>query len=657
MITVILGISIALQFTAAFLFLRLIKITGNWQTWSLFAATMIFMGIRRLTALVQIISGDVARPLDLTAELIALVISCMLLAGVISIAPVIKRIRAESRDLVFKQFSTDQANDAIYWVNSAREIIDLNETACHMLGYTREEILDMNIDEIDPEIQTYDWENLWQEVNQRDNYTYESKHVTHEGKVFPVDVKLNSFTIDGGQHICFTVKDITGRKDTEMMLSFHTTHDNLTGLINRKEFERRVQILVDRNQTEKFEHALCYMDLDLFKVINDTCGHAAGDELLRQVSKILKNIVRRGDTLARLGGDEFAVLMEYCTIEDAHRLARAILKSVDDFQFDWNGETYSIAVSIGLTHITESTNNLADLLKQADMACYMAKEKGRNRIHVYQKNDQDISLRHDEMQWVNRINRALEKNSFGMYAQSIISLDGDTDLHYELLVRLIDENGKVIPPGYFLPAAERYNLIQDIDRWVIEYVFKKLAINPALLEKISFLSINLSGQSLVNEKFMNFIIDQLRVNNIEGKKICFEITETSVISNMEEAIRFITTLRSHGCQFALDDFGSGLSSLRYLKTLPVNYLKIDGIFVKDIVNDPVDHVMVKSINDIGKVIGTKTIAEYVENDEIKGMLKEIGVNYAQGYGIGLPQKLDNILYAKSTVPTKKVVTL
>ena len=381
----------------------------------------------------------------------------------------------------------------------------------------------------------------------------------------------------------------------------------------------------------------------IFKVINDTCGHAAGDELLQQISKMLKNIVRRGDTLARLGGDEFAVLMEHCTIEDAHRLARSILKSVDEFQFNWNGETYSIAVSIGLTHITESTINLAEILKQAEMACYMAKEKGRNRIHVYQKNDQDISLRHDEMQWVNRINRALEKNSFGMYAQSIISLDGDTDLHYELLVRMFDENGKVISPGYFLPAAERYNLIQDIDRWVIEHVFKKLSANPTLLEKINFLSINLSGQSLVNEKFMNFIIEQLHENNIKANKICFEITETSVISNMEEAVRFITTLRDQGCQFALDDFGSGLSSLRYLKTLPVNYLKIDGIFVKDIVNDPIDHVMVKSINDIGKVIGTKTLAEYVEDDETKGMLRDIGVNYAQGYGIGLPQDLNILL--------------
>jgi len=322
-------------------------------------------------------------------------------------------------------------------------------------------------------------------------------------------------------------------------------------------------------------------------------------------------------------------------------------KVIQEYEFSWEGHVFKVGVSIGLVAINETTTNLTELLKEADAACYVAKDLGRNRIHVYHGEDKSLAQRHGEMQWVEQIHRALEQHRFCLYAQTIVPLGTSDDKHYELLVRMVDEIGKVIPPGAFLPAAERYNLIEKLDAWVIEKAFALLAAHPVFLKQVSFISINLSGQSLTRPDILDFIITQLDVFGIEAEKICFEITETAAIANLSTAIKFIATLRGLGCRFALDDFGSGLSSFAYLKNLPVDYLKIDGMFVKDIVDDPIDRAMVKSINEIGQVMGMQTIAEFVENDEIKGMLREIGVNYAQGYGIGKPQSFDEIL-AKST---------
>ncbi len=279
----------------------------------------------------------------------------------------------------------------------------------------------------------------------------------------------------------------------------------------------------------------------------------------------------------------------------------------------------------------------------------MAKDLGRNRIHVYHPEDAEIAQRHGEMQWVARIHRALEEDRFCLYAQSIVPLDGSTDKHYELLLRMEDAKRKIIPPGAFLPAAERYNLITQLDTRVIENAFTLLAAQPVFVKQIQFISINLSGQSVADEPFLEFVITQLQDTGIEGEKVCFEITETAAISNLSSAMKFISTLKGLGCRFALDDFGSGLSSFAYLKNLPVDYLKIDGMFVRDIVDDPIDHAMVKSINEIGQVVGMQTIAEFVENDEIKGMLKAIGVNYAQGYGTGRPLAFDELLGRSNNV--------
>ena len=438
------------------------------------------------------------------------------------------------------------------------------------------------------------------------------------------------------------------RKKVEEQLTFNANHDALTGLVNRHEFERRTVMLLSTIKDGEDEHALCFMDLDQFKIVNDSCGHVAGDELLRQLTSVLKNVIRKRDTLARLGGDEFGALMENCSLLDAHRVASSLQKAIQDHQFVWEGQSFKIGVSIGLVPITSSTDTITKLLSDADAACYIAKDSGRNRIHVYHAEDSEVALRHGEMQWVSRINHALEEDRFCLFAQTIESLDGNTNKHkhYELLLRMVGEDKKIIPPGAFLPAAERYNLISKIDYWVIANVFEALADNPVFLSQIDFCSINLLGQSLTEPEMLNYIIEQLNRTEIGGYKICFEITETAAISNLNKATEFISSLKGLGCRFALDDFGSGLSSFGYLKNLSVDYLKIDGMFVRDIVDDPIDHAMVKSINDIGHVMGMQTIAEFVENDVIKGMLKEIGVDYVQGYGIGKPQPLEELLDRK-----------
>ncbi|MFO1435754.1 MAG: EAL domain-containing protein [Gammaproteobacteria bacterium] len=448
---------------------------------------------------------------------------------------------------------------------------------------------------------------------------------------------------DGKPLVLIVCEDITESYELAEKLTYQASHDALTGLVNRREFERRAGQLLSTITLEKDEHALCFMDLDQFKVINDTCGHMAGDEMLRQLTGVLQASIRQRDTLARLGGDEFGIIIEHCTLAHAQRVASTIQQAIQDYQFLWEGHSFKVGVSMGLVAMTKATSSLGGLLMEADAACYIAKEMGRNRIHVYHTKDSEIAKRHGEMQWVTRIHHALDTGKLMLFAQPIISLDGGADRHYELLLRMKDEDGKTVPPGAFLPAAERYNLISRLDRWVIEKTFALLVDNPAFLNQISFCALNISGQSLADDSFQSFVVTALAKSGIAGEKICFEITETAAISNLNVATTFISAMKSKGCRFALDDFGSGLSSFGYLKSLPVDYLKIDGIFVRDIVDDPIDHAMVKSINDIGHVMGMKTIAEFVENDVVVGMLRAIGVNYAQGYGVGEPRPFEELL--------------
>lgn len=532
-------------------------------------------------------------------------------------------------------------------VSLKHNIIDANRSLCEMLGYSKDDLESKFFSDItysdDLDVSLEQHTKL---INKEiDHYAIEKRYVHKNGSVIWVLLSV-SLTCDNEGTPLYGVaqiQDITRQKEHAIELNYLATHDPLTELVNRREFERRTERLLSTIERAKTQHALCYIDLDQFKIINDTCGHNAGDEMLRQLSAILQNTVRQSDSLARLGGDEFGVLMERCSIDNAHRVCKTLLEAIQDFQFSWEQYSFKIGASMGLVPITINTINMIELLKHADAACYQAKDQGRNRIHVYRPEDAEIAQRHGEMQWVTRINKALDENRFCLYAQPILCLDENTKKHYEILLRMIDERGNIVQPNAFLPAAERYDLISKIDYWVIENAISLLTSNPVFIEQIDFCSINISGSSLSEPDILNFIIDHLSKSELDGKQLCFEITETVVISNMVRAMKFISTLKGLGCKFALDDFGSGLSSFAYLKNLPVDFLKIDGVFVKDIVDDPIDHAMVKSINEIGHVMGMKTIAEFVENDEIKGMLREIGVNYAQGYGIGKPEPLDVII--------------
>lgn len=424
-------------------------------------------------------------------------------------------------------------------------------------------------------------------------------------------------------------------------LSHQANHDALTGLVNRRGFERLISQAMQNKQTEI---AFCYLDLDQFKIINDTCGHIAGDELLRQISHLLKKHLRNHDILARLGGDEFGILMEHCNTCDAGKIAQKLIDKISQHRFIWEGKPYAISVSIGIAPITDKMQNTTELLRNADIACYTAKDAGRNCLRIYQAGKSDIDQVHGDMQWVTKINLALENNNFCLYAQEISPNVASVErgLHYEVLLRMLGDNGEIIAPNAFLPAAERYHLVTKIDCWVIEHQFEYLSKHPDHLAMIKLCSINISGPSLTAPGFQQVVINSLNKYQIPANKICFEITETAAISNLSDANAFIDAMHKMGCRFALDDFGTGLSSFAYLKYLPVDFLKIDGVFVKGIVEDPIDYAMVKSIHEVACVMGKKTVAEFVENSDIQLKLKEIGVHYTQGYGIAKPCPIEEL---------------
>jgi len=434
--------------------------------------------------------------------------------------------------------------------------------------------------------------------------------------------------------------DVSESRELNRKLSYHASHDILTGLVNRREFESRLAHSLKAARAREGSCAMCYLDLDQFKIINDNCGHNAGDALLGQVGVLLKSKVRWRDTVARLGGDEFGILFEACSMEEAMRMAEAIREAVREYRFVWEERTFRLGVSIGVVPITADNDDVAGILSAADSACAAAKEAGRNRIYSFQENDLDLMRRRREMQWAARINTALEEGRFEIFRQMIQPLQRhEPGLHYEMLLRMRDEQGKIIAPDQFIAAAERYGITPSIDRWVIENAFRWLVSEADEREKLTMCSINLSGQSLGDDKFLPFVIDQFHRSGIDGHKICFEITETAAVASFSQANRFIQALKELGCRFALDDFGTGLSSFGYLKHFPVDFLKIDGSFVKDLLHDPIDREMVRSINEIGHLTGKLTIAEFAENQELIDMLRSLGVDYAQGYGVGMPQRI------------------
>jgi diguanylate cyclase (GGDEF)-like protein/PAS domain S-box-containing protein len=444
--------------------------------------------------------------------------------------------------------------------------------------------------------------------------------------------------------------DVSESRELNRKLSYHASHDILTGLVNRREFESRLERALKSVRAREASYALCHIDLDQFKIINDNCGHSAGDALLGQVGALLKSKIRWRDTVSRLGGDEFGVLLESCSLEEGIRNAEALREAIRNYKFVWEERTFRLGASIGVVPISAENEDVAALLSAADSACAAAKESGRNRIYSFQENDIDLMRRRREMQWAARINNALEDGRFEIFRQMILPLQKvEQGLHYELLLRMRDEAGKIVAPDQFIAAAERYGLTPNIDRWMIEHALRWLVSEADEREKLAMCSINLSGQSLGDDKFLPFVIEHFHRSGIDASKICFEITETAAIASFSQANRFIHALKELGCRFALDDFGTGLSSFGYLKHFPVDYLKIDGSFVKEILHDPIDREMVRSINEIGHLTGKQTIAEFAENQEIIEMLRSLGVDYAQGYGIAVPQRVMKLAPAEERV--------
>ena len=450
----------------------------------------------------------------------------------------------------------------------------------------------------------------------------------------------------------FALRDTTAAREAARQLSYQASHDALTGLWNRRAFERKLAELLGEPAND-VTHCVLYLDLDQFKVVNDTCGHPAGDEFLRQYAMALSPLIRRRDMLARLGGDEFGVLLEHCPLDAAVRVAHQLRDALQDFRFAWHEHSFSVTMSVGLVPVIPRCDTVDSVFRSADIACYLAKDKGGNRIHIYEPDDHELAQRHGEMQWVPRIQEAVAADRLILYFQPIVHLSEPSGLHGELLLRLKTPDGELIAPGVFIPAAERYKQMHAIDRWVVASGFRAL-VRLCRVTPNPCIGINLSGQSISDVQFLEFVEQQAAESGAPLANVCFEITETAAISNLSAAGHFFSALKPRGCQFALDDFGSGLSSFAYLKNLPVDYLKIDGGFVRDMARDPIDHAMVEAIHRVGHVMGLQTIAEFVEDEAIIERLRAIGVDYGQGYGLGKPRALDDLLDELAAVPHSPV---
>ncbi len=541
-----------------------------------------------------------------------------------------------------RQFRTlyDDSPSMFFTLDSKGIILSINKFGADHLGMTVSSLIDRPILEITHGDDASMYMQKIQLCTEQPHAVQKCEiRIIHEyGDAIWVRATMRSIGLESKtRSILVTCEDISEARILSEQLEYQAKHDSLTGLINRVEFEKRLRRVL-HSESDDADHALCYLDLDQFKIINDTCGHRAGDELLRRISDILNTVVRKRDTLARMGGDEFAVLLEHCSIEQAKRVAEQLRHCVETLRFVWEGKRFTLGVSIGLVPMRSGSGTMTDLLSAADESCYAAKDAGRNRVHVYYSDDVELSRRRGEMEWVSKINQALEEDRFCMEMQAISSLDmGINSIrgkHYELLVRMRDKDNNLIYPGSFMPAAERYNLTEKIDRWVVGSTLKWLMNNETELKSLAVCSINLSGHSMGNDDFLKFLMGKFKQYPVPPQKICFEITETVAIGNLGAAIQFINALKEIGCLFALDDFGTGVSSFNYLKNLPVDFLKIDGSFIREIDKDPIDYAMVRSINEIGQVMGKLTIAEFVESEAILNVLRDIGVNYAQGYAVG-----------------------
>lgn len=584
----------------------------------------------------------------------SLLLTFIMLAGVLLLA-----VAIEAHEQVVNQKRQTHQQDTIadlhrfyeLFRNSAEglytstidgKLVTTNPAMCALFGYDNEQQM---LAEISNTSMFYahqeDREHLLGEIHHSGVVLgKEIRGMRRDGTEFWFSVSAQLREQQGEKFMFGSIFDITERKQSDISLEYLATHDSLTGIYNRREFERQLRVALQEVQQSNSSLTMLYMDLDQFKVVNDTSGHKAGDVLIKQLSQELNDIVMHKGMMARLGGDEFGVLLVGDSAELAYMLANKLLNLVKEFRFIWENRIFTLGISIGMVNWHAKIKTPEQLLIMADAACYMAKEQGRNQIHTYSPQDANMQRYETELNWVSHINNALDDDKFVLYYQHYHPLAKlVSGHHYEILLRMVDEDGKIVPPSSFLPAAERYSLTAKIDRWVINNYFSWLAENPQHKKELNRGNINLSGHSLADKDLKLFVLNAFEKYGIPYNKICFEITESMAIIKMEETLQFISTFRQLGCTFALDDFGSGFSSYGYLKTLPVDFVKIDGGFVKDILVDKIDMAMVCSINDVAKAMGMETVAEFVESVEIMVQLGKIGVDYAQGYGVAKPAAL------------------
>ena len=437
--------------------------------------------------------------------------------------------------------------------------------------------------------------------------------------------------------------DVTASVKQAEAVAYHANHDALTGLVNRRQFEGLVDQALQSAKTDRLAHAMCFMDLDSFKIVNDTCGHEAGDELLRQLAQLFDSLVRKSDVLARLGGDEFGVFLYKCSVAEALKLANQIRAEVENFQFLWRENRFTVGVSVGLVVVDDRWESLKSLFSAADSACYIAKNEGRNRVVIYREGDGHASNRNVATHWVEEINAALENDRVMLAYQKIQPLHDQADgLRFEMLLRLKSTDGQMISPQSFLPSAERYGLATALDVRALELTLAWLNANPSLQHSLRHCCLNLSGATFANIENADLYIRKIQESGVAPEKLCFELTETATIANLSSASEFMHKLSEIGCRFSIDDFGSGLSSFAYLRKLPIDFLKIDGLLVKDILDDPTDFTLVKSINEMSKSMGKRTVAEFVESPRLLNAVRDIGIDFAQGYHIGEPELIDNL---------------
>jgi diguanylate cyclase (GGDEF)-like protein/PAS domain S-box-containing protein len=476
--------------------------------------------------------------------------------------------------------------------------------------------------------------------------------MSRSGQVKPVEYAVTALDQphDGTSYVV-VLRDVSQAAQMANTMSYQASHDALTGLLNRTAFNAKVDASLESAQRDNSSHVLLFLDLDQFKVVNDSCGHAAGDELLKQVSFLFSQVLRKGDTLARTGGDEFAVLLENCPVNVAITLSDKLRTQLDTFRFAWQGKSFQVGVSIGAVEVNASSGSRGEVMRKADSACYVAKDAGRGRTHLYLDSDEAVMLRQGELNWATRLQQALEHGQFELHGQRIVAPGHEDEGHYyEMLVRLREADGRLVPPMAFLPAAERYGLMPALDKTVIVRALQMHGPMQAASSKPVKFAINLSGASLSDAKLLDFIRDAMTEYKVAPHLICFEVTETVAIANLQVAVRLMSELKQLGCTLSLDDFGSGMSSFSYLKQLPVDVVKIDGSFVRNMLVNPVDYAMVEAVNNIAHQMGLKTLAEYVETPELIAALTTMGVDMLQGYGVGVPEPLSVMLAGMALAP-------